>query len=244
MNLNLKDHRETHSGSDSTFDFNYRREFSSYFSFGSNISAPRVTCTFLIGLLFVTNLFLNASYGICAPFLPMMAEMHSINQRYLGIMFWVYSISMAIASPIIGKFQLAIGRRNVVSLGMVIVGVPFLGFAFINYAHSSHVFIGGFILFRIIQGMGASLSQTATYAILTLTYPNNVNFVVGWIETSAGIGLSLGPVIGSLLYEIGGIDTPFLTFFHNLIIYRYTFKIFSTSYCRYLWRGRYWRIRR
>lgn len=77
----------------------------------------------------------------------MMADAHSIDQRYIGIMFCVYSISMAIFSPIIGKYQFMVGRRNVVSSGMLIVGIPFLGFALNNYAHSSQVFIGGFIFF-------------------------------------------------------------------------------------------------
>lgn len=48
---------------------------------------------------------------------------------------------MAITSPIIGKYQYLIGRRNVARWGMLIVGVPFLGFYLINFAHSSIVFV-------------------------------------------------------------------------------------------------------
>lgn len=51
-----------------------------------------------------------------------------------------------------------------------------------------------------------------------MSYPNNINFVVGCIETSTGIGLSFGPVIGSILYEISGLATPFIAFFVICII--------------------------
>jgi MFS family permease len=70
-----------------------------------------------------------------------------------------------------------------------------------------------FILMRMVQGVGTAMVQTSTYAILTLTYPTQINFNVGCIEASAGAGLAFGPFFGTILYEIGGISTPFLTFF-------------------------------
>jgi MFS family permease len=121
---------------------------------------------------------------------------------------------MAIFSLIVGKYQFYFGRRNILQWGFIITALPFLGFYLNDFTSNSTVFMSFFILMRIIQGIGTAMAQTATYAILTLTYPEQVNFNVGCIETSAGVGLALGPFLGTVLYQIGGgVSAPFLTFF-------------------------------
>lgn len=144
------------------------------FYLGTTGGKEKVKCTFLILSLFLTNLMLNCSYGICAPFLPMMADEHEIDQSYLGIMFCVYSISMAIISPFVGKYQYLLGRRNMARWGMIIVGIPFLGFYGLNYKTTPTFFMWGFIAMRVIQGVGTSMVQTSAYSMLTLTYPDHI----------------------------------------------------------------------
>lgn len=192
--------------------YEYKEGFSQYFTLGSTRGKPKVKCTFLIMCLFWVNFILNCSYGICAPFLPLEADKHNIDQGYLGIMFCIYSITMAAMSPVVGKYQYQFGRRNMSRWGMLIVGIPFLGFYLNNYSTSGTMFIAVFMLMRAIQGIGTSMVQTSAYAMLTLTYPQNISFVVGCLETSAGLGLSFGPVIGTILYEFGGLTLTFLSF--------------------------------
>jgi MFS family permease len=120
---------------------------------------------------------------------------------------------MAAFSPVVGKYQFQLGRRNLSRWGMLIVAFPFLGFWLNDFSTSSFTFISIFILMRVIQGIGTSMVQTSAYAILTLTYPHDVNFVVSCLEMAAGLGLSLGPVIGTMLYKFGGIELTFISFF-------------------------------
>jgi len=41
-------------------------------------------------------------------------------------------------------------------------------------------------------------------------YKDNQAAIIGLIEMSSGIGLTTGPVIGSLLYDWGGFKAPFI----------------------------------
>ncbi|CAI2367061.1 unnamed protein product [Moneuplotes crassus] len=167
----------------------------------------------LIVYMCITIVILDCSYGICAPLLPIDAEKHNIDQVYLGFMFCIYSVSMAIFCPIVGKHLYTFGRRNMCRWGMLAVAIPSLGFFLNNYTTNSTLFIVIFMVMRVIQGIGTSMVQTSVYSVLTLTYPTRVNFVMACVETSAGLGLSLGPVMGTILYEFGGSAAPFLTFF-------------------------------
>jgi len=42
------------------------------------------------------------------------------------------------------------------------------------------------------------------YSISTNFYPDNKETMIGYIEAVTGIGFILGPLLGSLLYYIGG----------------------------------------
>ena len=134
-----------------------------------------------------------------------------------------------IASPIVGKVQSIFGRVNMIKYGLLLVGLPFLGYFLINKIDSTLIFIFIFLALRSVQGIGNSMWQTAIYAILTSEYPKHTHIAVGILETSSGIGLALGPVAGTLIYEVGGIDAPFLTFCIVLVLLSLFLKRFMPS---------------
>ena len=63
-----------------------------------------------------------------------------------------------------------------------------------------------------IGGSGAALNVTCGLAIINTNYPNEREKNLGFFEGGTGLGLLLGPLLGSLLYTIGGYCLPFLTF--------------------------------
>lgn len=72
------------------------------------------------------------------------------------------------------------------------------------------------------MGIGISASQTSSYAILTLLYPDEVGKAVAIIEGSVGIGLAIGPGFGSLLYYFFNFKGPF----YGLSIIYFAFILF------------------
>ncbi|XP_033750487.1 MFS-type transporter SLC18B1-like isoform X2 [Pecten maximus] len=73
-------------------------------------------------------------------------------------------------------------------------------------------------LSRTVEALGASAYITASFAILSNEFPNHVATVIGSLETFSGVGLMVGPTIGSLLYEAGGYGLPFFTMGSILIV--------------------------
>ena len=41
-------------------------------------------------------------------------------------------------------------------------------------------------------------------------FPEKKSSVYAWLDTSYNLGLTLGPVLGTLMYEAGGFSLPFL----------------------------------
>jgi len=53
---------------------------------------------------------------------------------------------------------------------------------------------------------------------------------IGWGEAAVGLGMLLGPVIGGLLYEIGGYTMPFAIFaIIYVVMYPYIAWVLCTS---------------
>lgn len=54
--------------------------------------------------------------------------------------------------------------------------------------------------------------QTTIYSICTNFYPDKKEALVGYLEAVTGIGLILGPIFGSILYSLAGIQFTFYIF--------------------------------
>jgi MFS family permease len=52
---------------------------------------------------------------------------------------------------------------------------------------------------RLVLGTGDQFIQTTTYSVLSSTFPNRREKILGYAETAAGVGLVIGPVIGGIL---------------------------------------------
>lgn len=92
------------------------------------------------------------------------------------------------------------------------MGMAMFGFA-IATKFDSHV---GFLIIafitRFIQGFASSTIQTTCFSMSGLLYAENQAAVIGLLEMSSGIGMTIAPVIGSLLYKFGGFSLPFIFF--------------------------------
>lgn len=136
----------------------------------------------------------------------------------------MYSIAFAIVSPLAGKKLANFGRRNFLVIGAVLICISNLGFVILHYLDGRDTFIYGFMTLRILSGIGTACLQTATYSIVSLVYPNCVEYACGQLEAAAGIGLCLGPIIGVYFNEFSGYETPFFTFSLIFLIYSLTLK--------------------
>ena len=50
---------------------------------------------------------------------------------------------------------------------------------------------------------------SSCYTFVAQIFPDNIGSVLGILEIFVGLGLSVGPAIGGLLYDLGGYGLPF-----------------------------------
>jgi MFS family permease len=88
--------------------------------------------------------------------------------------------------------------------------VSIVGLGLLDFVEDKFLFVLFSFIWKFLCGVGAGINSTSSFAIIATHYKDTREKAIGWMETSSGIGLLLGPIIGSILYEIGGYTLPFI----------------------------------
>ena len=160
----------------------------------------------------ICTLISNSAYALIAPFLPLEFKDKGVSGEMIGLMFAIYSVAVVICSPFVGKTVECVGNTNMISLGIATMGLTFIMFGFIpELSTVAMILTVGFSL-RFVQGAASSFVQTTCYSIATNDFPEQKEQIVGLVEALTGLGLIIGPIIGSTLYSCLGYAHTFFIY--------------------------------
>ncbi len=160
----------------------------------------RITLIFSVVLLDIIGI------GIIFPIIPDLLKEVGISENasaalWGGLLSSSYAFMQFVFSPTIGTLSDIFGRRPVLLLGSLLLGVDYLVMGFAETV---------FILFigRVVGGLagGTIATGTAYLADISDTKDKKKNFAI--IGAAFGLGFILGPIIGGLIGEIS-VRAPF-----------------------------------
>ncbi|XP_035430098.1 MFS-type transporter SLC18B1 [Spodoptera frugiperda] len=151
------------------------------------------------------------SMSVMAPFFPREAAAKGLSETMCGIVFSFYAVVMFLTSPLFGKFLPTVGAKFLFTGGMFVAGACNVLFGTLALIEDAQMFTILCFVVRGMEALGASAYSTASYVFVVNTFPDSIGSVLGILETFIGLGMSVGPAIGGLLYTIGGFGLPFYT---------------------------------
>ncbi|CAD8170359.1 unnamed protein product [Paramecium octaurelia] len=163
-------------------------------------------------LLNIGNLICCLGLSLIAPFYPTYAEKFDVSGSLLGLIFGINPIGGILSSLIVGKILNKNNQANILSLGMLIQSIGMFCYPLLTFTTNRTIFITISLLGRFISGFGAQTFVTPLYAIITQRYADSINQKMATTEFFSSFGYLCGPVIGSVLYTLGGFSFPFLLF--------------------------------
>ncbi|MCW3075747.1 MAG: transporter [Bacteroidetes bacterium] len=159
-----------------------------------------------LGFIFVTILIDCIGFGIIIPIVPKLIEKlngGNIAEASLvgGWLLVLYAIMQFIFSPVLGGLSDRFGRRPVLLISVLGLGLDYflLGFA----PNIEWLIVG-----RIIAGIGGASFTTASAYIADVSLPEKRAQNFGLIGVAFGVGFIIGPLIGGLLSTVS-LRTPF-----------------------------------
>ena len=154
-----------------------------------------------LAFIFVTVLIDVLAFGVIIPVLPHLVEEFTGGDiasaaRWVGLFGMVFAAVQFVSTPVQGALSDRFGRRPVILLSCLGLG---LDFVFMAMASSmAMLFVG-----RIISGVFSASFTTANAYIADVTAPEKRAKSFGMIGAAFGLGFVLGPLVGGWL---GGID--------------------------------------
>ena len=150
--------------------------------------------------IFVTVLIDVLSFGVIIPVLPHLVQDFvggSISEAaiWVGIFGMVFAGVQFVSSPIQGALSDRFGRRPVILLSCLGLGLDFI---FMALANSLPWLMVG----RIISGIASASFTTANAYIADITPPEQRAKAFGMIGAAFGLGFIVGPLIGGFLGEV------------------------------------------
>ncbi|MBY7145865.1 MFS transporter, partial [Levilactobacillus brevis] len=113
-----------------------------------------------------------------------------------------FALAQFVASPLIGRLSDKIGRKPVLTVGLLLYMVSEVLFALTNY-------LWVFDISRLIGGLSAAMVVPTAMALASdITTKRQRAKVIGWLSAAFSGGLILGPGIGGILAGIS-YKTPF-----------------------------------
>ena len=163
---------------------------------------PRAALTFIL----ITALIDIMGIGLIIPVLPLLikelAGSAAAGARYIGIFTAIYAVMQFVFAPILGTLSDRYGRRPVLLLSLLGIGLDYLLLAFAPTLW--WLFIG-----RVVAGItGASLTVANAY-IADVSAPEDRAKNFGKLGATFGVGFILGPALGGVLGDYG-LRVPFM----------------------------------
>jgi DHA1 family tetracycline resistance protein-like MFS transporter len=162
---------------------------------------------YALAFIFVTMLVDSIGLGVIIPVAPkIIAELTAGGQsgaaamseaaRWGGWLFFVYALMQFLCAPLIGNLSDRFGRRPVLIVSLLALGVDY---AITGFAPT----IGWLFVGRVMSG-AAGASYTTAYAyIADVTPPEKRAANFGLTGAAFSIGFVLGPALGGLLGSLG-----------------------------------------
>ena len=164
------------------------------------LQQPRVRRAAL-AFIFVTVLVDVLAFGVIIPVLPHLVQQF-VGGRIDTASYWIgafgvmFALIQFVTAPIQGTLSDRYGRRPVILLSCLGLGLDFI---FMALAPSlAWLFVG-----RIISAMTSASFTTANAYIADVTPPEQRAKSYGMIGAAFGVGFIIGPLIGGWLGEIG-----------------------------------------
>lgn len=151
----------------------------------------------------MTNFFASAGFTVITPFYPAVAERVGISDSIIGVIFSTFPLASIVVSLFLPKLMFSLGRNTILLSGLVLIGLSNLLISYMEN-FSAPVALSVSFLSRILSGSGAACESVASTSILSSDYPDRFQSLVALIEVFGGLGVIAGPLVGSLLFSLGG----------------------------------------
>lgn len=112
----------------------------------------------------------------------------------------MFSVAQIVFAPFNSLIKNALGAKNTIILGFFLLTLTTFALGVVSLISNATIFKYVAVVVRFFQGLGDILLQVTSYTVITQIFSDEVMKYISYIEIVVGVGLGLGPAIGSIVY--------------------------------------------
>ena len=190
-----------------------RRALSTKSKVGVSLGVARKRLVLLVVVL--GQIFVDASVAVMTTVYPLAVrrlypdsgEHHNVVS---GMAFTVANVIAFLFTPLAAREVALVGPKRLLLLGLLLDGGSTVLFSFLGEMHSWESFLIYTFLLRGCVGASTAMVYVAAFGTLAGVFPQSVGRMAAALELSQGVGCSIGPLLGGLLYHHLDFQAPFL----------------------------------
>lgn len=148
----------------------------------------------VFGLVAAALLASSMQNSMVSVALPDLISGLDASIAWVGWVLTIYTLSQAVAMPIVGKLSDELGRKRVFAAGVLFFGLASLA---CGLAPNIQLLIGA----RLVQGLAGGSLLPSAYGIVGDAYPDDRARMLGLISSVFPIGSIIGPVMGGVIVD-------------------------------------------
>ena len=129
-----------------------------------------------------------------------------ISTVQIALCFSCFEISCILLSKFNSVSINKMGGKNSIICGLLLMITCNFGIGSLYYMPGDHpqLFISLMMILRFLQGYCNSLINITSYSIIMQTFSKEKEIYLGYAEASTGLGITFGPIIGSIIFRFLG----------------------------------------
>ena len=155
-----------------------------------------------MAVLCIINFCSCAGFTLLTTFFPDETKHRGISDTQNGLIFAVYAGVNIVSCPLFGYLLPTLGAKPTMVWGLGVYAISCVCFSYLELVKDPQQFVAIACGIRVFKALSCSAYLTASYSLLTHAWSERRTQAIGMLEMSTGIGLILGPMMGSLLYNI------------------------------------------
>ncbi|KAG1670339.1 MFS-type transporter SLC18B1 [Nymphon striatum] len=164
----------------------------------------------MMAVLMVSSGVEGIIFFLIGSFFPEQALHRGLQKEDVGVIMSSFAISMIVLTFAVGAMIPKLGSRLSFLLSLTVSALILIPFSLVMHAPSKSIFYFSSVACRVVQGVSYLGIQLSSIAIITVEFKKHVSTFLGLREMCFGIGGTIGPLFGAVLFENFGFETPFL----------------------------------
>merc|ERR1712240_283756 len=180
-------------------------------SSNASVTSKMNSRQFLIFVMIMLS-SLSSSFTVCLfpPFFPRLAEIKGATATDYGLIIGTNCLVAFLVTPFVGNHISFIGVKYSFCMGMFAGGVCCGLSGLLEFFTPGLSFIVCAVMIRIVHAVANSLVITSTFTYTATEFPTAVAKIFSMTRCVMNVAQLGGPVVGGILYEVGGFFCPFV----------------------------------